>query len=84
MVLQDFCREHDLFAGYDHGWFYYDLQLDMKQTEALAEGKGKDVTMLYLVHFYDIGTGKEDTRFVVLTRERGGDFEIVSEGEWSP
>jgi hypothetical protein len=53
---------------------------DKGQTETLAEGKGKDVTVLYLVYFMEHATGREYTRFIVLTREKGGVFEVINEG----
>ncbi|MDR1329006.1 MAG: substrate-binding domain-containing protein [Oscillospiraceae bacterium] len=62
--------------------FYSERIPDKKQTEAFAAGKGKAVTVLYLTHFanYEYETKREFYRFIVLTRERGGDFEVINEG----
>ena len=54
---------------------------DREQTEILAIGKGKTVTVLYLAHFNEYQTEREYTRFIVLTREKGGVFEVINEGE---
>ncbi|MCL2079170.1 MAG: substrate-binding domain-containing protein [Oscillospiraceae bacterium] len=54
---------------------------DKEQTELLAVGKGKDVTVLYLVHFLEYATEHEYTQFIVLTREKDGVFEVINEGE---
>jgi hypothetical protein len=57
---------------------------DKAQTEALAAGKGKGVTVLYAAHFTRYGEGgeteREFYRFIVLTREKGGEFEVINEG----
>jgi ABC-type phosphate transport system substrate-binding protein len=45
-------------------------------------GKAKAVTHGYMVNVYD-DTGKHiEYRYIVLTRERGGDFEVIAEGLW--
>lgn len=54
---------------------------DRGQTETLAIGKEKAVTVLYLAHFREYVAEREYTRFIVLTREKGGLFEVINEGE---
>ena len=56
---------------------------DNEQTENLAIGKGKAVTVLYLAHFNEYLKVREYTRFIVLTRDKGGVFEVINEGEVS-
>lgn len=67
--------------NYDSMAFTPERLTDREQTETLAIGKGKTVTVLYLVHFTEFNTGREYTRFIVLTREKGGVFEVINEGE---
>ena len=65
-----------------YGYSFSTRLKDRKQTEALTAGKGKDVTVLYITHFTNnLGKG-EYSRFTVLTRERGGNFEVINEGEY--
>ena len=68
---------------FDTGLLYSERLTDKKQTEALAGGKGKDVTALFLVHFTEYARESEDeyTRLIVLTKEKGGEFEVIYEGE---
>jgi len=51
---------------------------------ALAEDRGKDVTVLRLAHFdpyYNEGDLIfRNHRYIVLTREKGGEFEVIYEG----
>jgi len=62
---------------------------DIAQTEALADGKGKHVTVLYLFNYDGIYTydAENDSyeykhaRFIVLTREKDGQWEVINEGE---
>jgi ABC-type phosphate transport system substrate-binding protein len=65
---------------------YAELILDRAQTEALSDGKGKAVTVLYLAHFTEYDRSREVTRFIVLARDRGGTFEVINEGlyEYAP
>jgi len=82
--------ETTLFRFYDeHGWdlarvYHSAARLpDKAQTETLANGKAKDVTVLYLF-YYDSkpdGTEYKITRFIVLTRAKGRLFEVINEGE---
>jgi hypothetical protein len=63
---------------------YYNLErlTDKDQTEAFAIGKSNAVTVLYLVRFTHYKTGQEDPlHFIVLAKEKGGDFEVINEGE---
>jgi hypothetical protein len=53
---------------------------DRDMTYALAEGKGGDVTVLRLVHFDSSQPGEIIMRFIVLTRDVGGEFEVINEG----
>lgn len=64
--------------------FYSERLPDRALTETYAAGPGKAVTVLYLVHFYEYETEREYTRFIVLTREKGGAFEVINEGEAPP
>ena len=54
---------------------------DREQTEALSKGMGKTVTVLYVAHFNEYLKEREYNRFIVLTREKGGVFEVINEGE---
>ena len=54
---------------------------DREQTDIFAIGKGQLVTVLYLAHFNEYLIGRNYTRFIVLTREKGGVFEVINEGE---
>jgi hypothetical protein len=66
-----------------HYVFSYSRRIaDAEQTKALSKGKGKAVTILLLVHFTDsLAKDEEYLRFIVLTREKGGTFEVINEGE---
>jgi len=66
---------------WDSMFFHVERLTDREQMEKLAIGKGKTVTVLYLAHFTEHVTGREHTRFIVLTREKGGVFEVINEGE---
>lgn len=70
---------------YHYSFSYCTRLTDLAQTEALADGKGKKVTVLYLVYMQNMldiyGENDVHTRFIVLTREKGGAFEIINEGE---
>jgi len=61
--------------------------IDKAQIEALSKGKGKDLTVLWLVECHYAVVSYIDTvdaistRFIVLTREKGGEFEVINEGE---
>jgi ABC-type phosphate transport system substrate-binding protein len=90
-IIEEYYIEQGLHheAGWS-GWFYPEHQKDKTRLEELAGGKGKDVTLWYLVNFSE-NTGSDDdgvfhfrdfTRFIVLTRERGGEFSVINEGEW--
>ncbi|MCL1793782.1 MAG: substrate-binding domain-containing protein [Oscillospiraceae bacterium] len=76
-------EQHYISQGfsYDTGHFYCERLTDKEQTESYAGGKGKDVTVLFLVHFYQYESEKEYTRFIALTRENGGEFEVIGEFE---
>jgi len=88
--IEDFYEEHKLISSSDgtirRG--YYDIERinDKLQTQALANGKGKSLTVLYLFRG-DRSYNWEDNfeykymRFIVLTREKGGAFEVINEGE---
>jgi hypothetical protein len=65
---------------WDSMFFYPERITDKEQTEAFAAGKSKAVTVLYLAHFTHYETEREFSRFIVLTREKGGDFEVINEG----
>jgi len=61
-------------------YFQYSNERIQNRELALeyADGKEKDVTAMYLVHLHD-----DDNRiqFVVLTREKGGEFKVINVGE---
>jgi hypothetical protein len=59
----------------------FERVLDREETQSFSNGKGKDVTALYLVRFFEFETQGEHTRFIVLTREKGKEFEVINEGE---
>jgi phosphate transport system substrate-binding protein len=65
--------------------FLYCVRLaDRELTLTLADGNEKDVTVLRLVYFYSSRSGQSTpARYIVLTRERGGEFEVIYEGEFS-
>jgi hypothetical protein len=65
--------------------FLYCVRLaDRELTLTLADGNEKDVTVLRLVYFYSSRSGQSTpARYIVLTREQGGEFEVIYEGEFS-
>lgn len=63
------------------GHVQLEIVFDENQTEIFADGKNLDVTVLCLAHFIDYTEDDEYMRFIVLTRERGGEFVIINEGE---
>jgi phosphate transport system substrate-binding protein len=71
----------------ENGWDFNVLPKerisDKSQIEALASGKGKAVTVLWLFDNSVLNDDSESiyTRFIVLTREKGGAFEVINEGE---
>jgi ABC-type phosphate transport system substrate-binding protein len=70
----------------DNGWDDVILsQIDMltepAQTEALANGKGRHLTIVILHACAYNGSPSEFYRFIVLTRDKGGEFEVINEGE---
>ena len=62
---------------------YSERVTDRAQTATFANGKEKAITVLRVVHFsyYYTGLYREHLRFIVLTREKGGEFEVINEGE---
>jgi hypothetical protein len=94
MVFEYYYENRQRFGLNDSNYPHQPERItDRAQTEALASGKGKDVTVLYLFHYdgtYNEANSEYDdwrsydykyTRFIVLTREKGGTFEIINEGE---
>ena len=77
----------------ENGWkasgFLHFRLPDRAQAVMLADGKAKDVTVLYYCKYQDTvkysGVWGLFTceRFIVLTRDRGGTFEVVNEGKVS-
>jgi ABC-type phosphate transport system substrate-binding protein len=63
----------------DTGFFYAMRQTDKTQVEALSQGMEKDVTVAYTV-FFEMYDADNYTRFIVLTRAKGGTFEVINEG----
>jgi len=78
--VEEYYTENGMLV-WDSMSFHAERLTDREQTETLAIGKGKDVTVLYLAHFNEYLTGREYTRFIVLTREKGGVFKVINEGE---
>jgi hypothetical protein len=76
--IEEFYLENGLL-DFNSMFFHLELVNNKEQTEHFAIGKGQDVTILFLAHFIEFNT--EYTRFIVLTRERGGEFEVINEGE---
>ena len=81
-IIEEYYTENGML-DWDSMFFLPERITDREQTENLAIGKGKDVTVLYLAHFNEYLAGREYTRFIVLTREKGGVFEVINEGEVS-
>ncbi|MCL2002809.1 MAG: substrate-binding domain-containing protein [Oscillospiraceae bacterium] len=73
------------FGWNDYGWYGW-RQTDRALIESLADGKGRDVTVLYLFSYPHYDAQEEyywdEMRFIVLTREAGGKFMVINEGEW--
>jgi hypothetical protein len=89
MVYEYYWENRERFGLNDTNYPHQPERItDRAQTELLADGKGKDVTVLYLFHYdgtYNETTYEYDykyTRFIVLTREKGGEFEVINEGEY--
>jgi len=78
--VEEYYTENGMLV-WDSMLFHAERLTDKEQTDILAIGKGKTVTVLYLTHINEYQTGREHTRFIVLTRERGGVFEVINEGE---
>ena len=82
LVIEEYYANNDNdMLNRDSLFSHVERQTDAEQTESLAIGKGKDVTVLYSVYFREYATEREYTRFIVLTREKGGVFEVINEGE---
>jgi len=83
---QNKVEEYYMDNGFDYekGHFYTERIEDEAETEIFAKGSGKDVTVMFLVHFMEYEPEWEFTRFIVLTRERGGEFVIINEGDYLP
>ncbi|MCL2166505.1 MAG: substrate-binding domain-containing protein [Clostridiales bacterium] len=79
--IEEYYKENGMLV-WESMLFDAERLTDERQTEALAIGKGKAVTVLYLAHFNEYLREREYTRFIVLTREKGGAFEVINEGEW--
>ena len=71
--------------GYDLISIQPQPQSDEAEIKILANGKGKNITFMY-----NVTCSKEDEvynrhnrdhRFIILTRWRGGEFEVINEGE---
>ena len=73
----------------DFPWYAYSHSVrvtDREQTLAHSDGKAKLVTAMYITYFkpedYGYDGEEERARFIVLTREKDGKFEVINEGEW--
>lgn len=53
---------------------------DEAQIKMLSGGKNKYVTVIRVCSYID-GDAEQYFRFIVLTREKGGKFEVINEGE---
>jgi len=90
-VIYEFYVKHKLISSPDgtirRGIFSIERLTDRAQTETMANGKGKALTVLYLFSAdgtFDVpkdGWVYQFARFIVLTREKGGAFEVINEGE---
>ena len=77
-------RVYDAYVRFEDGSYHRLLAGSLRITDraltyTLSEGRGKDVTVLRLVNFVPTLDG-EVRRFIVLTRARGGEFEVINEG----
>jgi hypothetical protein len=76
-------RVYDAYVRFEDGSYHRFVLstriVDRELTYAFAESRGKDVTVLRLVHFVPT-SDSENFRFIVLTRERSGEFEVINEG----
>jgi phosphate transport system substrate-binding protein len=79
--------EYDVYILLEDGehhrmpWINYTIS-DRNLKNSLADGKCKGVTVICFAYFVPVGDGI--IHYVVLTRERGGEFEVINEGEVSP
>ena len=75
-------EEHLTKNGYEL-YFLFEQINDQEQIEALSGGKAKDITVAYVIEFdLDKNGYYTQKKFVVISRVKGGEFEIVNEGEW--
>ena len=87
---EDERKAHEVLSAYYainkeviHSDWWSEQTYDMRMIEKYSDGKSKAVTVMFLVHYDWFDAEREEkTRFIVLTREKGGEFEVVNEGEW--
>jgi len=90
-VVFQFYRDHGLISSADNtvqrGRYKFERLPNRAQVEAYAEGKGKVFTLLFMAHCDgDFDEIIDDwvyryIRFIVVTREKNGTFEVINEGE---
>ena len=80
VTIEEYYTENGMLV-WDSMFFDVERLPDREQTEIFSLGMGKTVTVLYLAHFYEYLAGREYTRYIVLTRDKGGVFEVINEGE---
>ncbi len=67
-------------AYYDgSGFMLREYFIDRASIKALSNGKSKDVTIIWLAFRYH--PEDEQWRFIVLTRDKNGEFEVINEGD---
>jgi len=53
---------------------------DSEIIKEFADDKARFFTVLCPIDYYDFTTTKRESRFIVLTREKSGEFEVINEG----
>jgi ABC-type phosphate transport system substrate-binding protein len=86
MACQTLIEDYYVGQGFDRENWYLGLSrlTDREMTQSFSNGQGKDVTAMYLVNLYESAAETDDNpgRFIVLTREKGKEFEVINEGEY--
>lgn len=75
-----YIRENTEFPETDNAKLIEDPAL----LAGLAGGKEKDVTVGWVFNYSENGLDPYDTYYVILTREQGGLFEVIAEGNGDP
>jgi hypothetical protein len=78
---REYYKFYGIFVAWGSVFFHSEFVADQAQTEKLANGKSKAVTVLRVASFEDYAaTERSFKRFIVLTREKGGGFAVINEG----